>query len=351
VAVDTTIQRIQENPEIEAYRIGLLQDVTDFIRENAELAPDAPVMPPSFQVAGLDPMQQRAAFLANQGVGSYQPFLDAALDAMRRGETATETYGLGGVSEGFGASRAGLTALAGTGTQFNPYSAEMYMNPFEDEVVQQAMADIDRGSQLQRQQLGAQAAATGAFGGSRQAVAEQELNRSLNEQKARLAGQLRMGGFESAQQRAEQAFENAQRRRQNQATIAGTLGQGLGSLGTMGGQIGDQLGLAGLRQAGLGQLGQQLNLGDIRTLEALGTRDRGIQQQILDAQRASNLQLQQFPYQQFAFLSDIYKGTPSSQQVTQQTQTQDPSTFQQIAGLGIAGLGVAAGAKNLGIGF
>ena len=57
------------------------------------------------------------------------------------------------------------------------------MNPFEDQVVQQALADIDRGSQLQRQQLGAQAAATGAFGGSRQAVAEGELNRALEEQK------------------------------------------------------------------------------------------------------------------------------------------------------------------------
>ena len=119
----------------------------------------------------------------------------------------------------------------------------------------------------------------------------------------------------------------------------------------MGGQIGDQLSTSGLRQAGLGELSQSLNLGDVRTLEALGTRDRGIQQQILDAQRQSNLQMQQFPYQQFAFLSDSYKGTPSSQQVTQRTQTQDPSTFQQIAGLGIAGLSAAAGAKNLGIGF
>ena len=346
MAIDTTIQQIQENPDIEAYRIGLLQDVTDFIRQNAELAPDAPVMPPSFQVAGLDPMQQRAAFVASQGVGAYQPYLDAGLEAVRRGELATEAYGLGGVSEGFGASRAGLSALAGTGNQFNPYTAQLYMNPFEDQVVDQAMADIDRGSLLQRQQLGAQAAATGAFGGSRQSIAEQELNRDLNEQKARLAGQLRMGGFESSQQRAEQAYENAQRRRQNQSQLAGSLGQGLGSLGTMGGQIGDQLSTSGLRQAGLGELSQSLNLGDVRTLEALGTRDRGIQQQILDAQRQSNLQMQQFPYQQFAFLSDIYKGTPSSQQVTQRTQTQDPSTFQQIAGLGIAGLSAAAGAKN-----
>ena len=107
----------------------------------------------------------------------------------------------------------------------------------------------------------------------------------------------------------------------------------------------------GLQQAGLGQLQQQLNLGDVKTLEALGARDQALQQQVLEAQRQSNLQLQQFPYQQFAFLSDVYKGTPSSQQVTQTTQTQDPSTFQQIAGLGIAGLSAAAGAKNLGLGF
>ena len=125
------------------------------------------------------------------------------------------------------------------------------------------------------------------------------------------------------------------------------MGQGLGSLGGQGAQVGTQLSQLGLQQAGLGQLQQQLNLGDVKTLEALGARDQALQQQVLEAQRQSNLQLQQFPYQQFAFLSDVYKGTPSSQQVTQTTQTQDPSTFQQIAGLGIAGLSAAGGAKAL----
>ena len=169
----------------------------------------------------------------------------------------------------------------------------------------------------------------------------------MAEQKARTASQLRASGFQQAQAQAQQAFEAAQRRRQQQAQLAGTLGQGLGALGGQGAQVGSQLSQLGLQQAGLGQLQQQLNLGDIKTLEALGARD----QQVLEAQRQSNLQLQQFPYQQFAFLSDVYKGTPSSQQVTQTTQTQDPSTFQQIAGLGIAGLSAAAGAKNLGLGF
>ena len=127
------------------------------------------------------------------------------------------------------------------------------------------------------------------------------------------------------------------------------MGQGLGSLAQTGGQLSNELANRGLQQVGLGQLQQQLNLGDVKTLEALGARDQALQQAILDAQRQSNLQLQQFPYQQYAFLSDVYKGTPSSQQVTQMSQTQDPSMFQQVAGLGIAGLSAAAGAKEIGL--
>jgi hypothetical protein len=113
--------------------------------------------------------------------------------------------------------------------------------------------------------------------------------------------------------------------------------------------LGSQLSQLGLQQAGMGQLQQALNLGDVKTIEALGARDQALQQAALDAQRQSNMQLYQMPYQQYSFLSDIYKGTPSSQQVTQISQTQDPSTFQQIAGLGIAGLSAAGGAKAMGM--
>jgi len=75
----------------------------------------------------------------------------------------------------------------------------------------------------------------------------------------------------------------------------------------------------------------------------LPTRDIGF----LPGDEEDKAFLYQMPYQQYSFLSDIYKGTPSSQQVTQISQTQDPSTFQQIAGLGIAGLSAASGAKAM----
>ena len=399
MAVETTIQQIQENPQIERYRLDLLDNVSRFIDDNLTYMTPPPIMPPSYQVAGLTPLQQQAAAQVQSGIGSYKPYMREGLDAVRRAEKYTEDYGFGGLTEALGATREGqlalsraaelaanqrarpyayqdaaLGALRGTNYQYNPETVGSYMNPYTDAVVNQVMRDIGRQGDIQRNQLEAQAAAQGAFGGSRQAIAEQELNRNIMEQQAKTAGQLRMGGYQQAQQQAQQAFEAAQQRQQQQAQQVGQLGvqfgqlgqadvaqlanmgqissqmgQGLGSLAQTGGQLGGQLAQTGLQQAGLGQLGQQLNLNDVKALEAMGARDQALQQTILDAQRQNNMQIYQMPYQQYSFLSDIYKGTPSSQQVTQTTQTQDPSTFQQVAGLGIAGLSAAAGAKNLGM--
>lgn len=433
MATETQVQIIREDPNIEAYRLGLLGSVQQFVANNLGSMPPAPITPPAYQVAGLTPLQQEATVMARQGIGSYKPYTDAALNAARRGEQYAEEYGFGGLQEAVGATRqgqqvlsqaaqiaaqqrqqpyayqqtaagdigraaamsreaaqAGYQALSGTGRQYDPYLTSLYMNPYEDAVVQQSMADIDRGTQMQRQQLGAQAAATGAFGGSRQAVAEQELNRNVMDQKARTANQLRMAGYGQASQQAQQSFEAAQQRKQQAAQLygglgqqaagtalqagtglgnlglqygqlgqadvaqlmdlgqaSGQMGQGLGSLAQVGGQLGSQLSALGLQQAGLGQLQQQLNLGDVKTLESLGAREQALTQAGLDAQRQSNMQLYQMPYQQYSFLSDIYKGVPSSQSITQMNQTQDPSTFQQIAGLGIAGLSAAGGAKAM----
>ena len=349
MATETTRQIIQENPDIEAYRLGLLQSVQKFINENLAQMPPPPVTPPSFQVAGLTPMQQQAAQMAQQGIGAYQPYLKQGLGAMRAGEEATRTTGLGGLQEAFGFTRGAAQGLAGVSAQYQPGMAQSFMNPYEEQVIQQTMRDIAREGEIREQGLQAQAAASGAFGGSRQAVAEQELARNVMEQQARIGGQLRAAGYQQASQQAQQAFEQARQRQLAQSAQLGQFGQGIGSLAQAGGQLGGQLSQMGLQQASLGQLGQQLGLQDIKTVEAMGARDQALQQAILDAQRQSNQQLYQMPYEQYSFLSDIYKGTPSSQQVTQISQQQDPSIFQQIAGLGIAGLSAAGGAKQMGM--
>ena len=105
-----------------------------------------------------------------------------------------------------------------------------------------------------------------------------------------------------------------------------------------------------MQQAQLGQLGQQMNLADANALMQFGGLQRANQQAQLDAQRMSESQAQMMPYQQLGFLSDIYKGAPSSQYSILSSPTAPAaSPFQQIAGLGVAGLGAASGARYAGL--
>jgi hypothetical protein len=97
------------------------------------------------------------------------------------------------------------------------------MGQFEDSAVQQALSDIARQGQIAQQGVAAQAVGAGAFGGSRQAVAEQELQRNILEQQGRTAAQMRQAGFESATQRAQAAFEAQQGRAQQAAQLTGAL--------------------------------------------------------------------------------------------------------------------------------
>lgn len=145
-----------------------------------------------------------------------------------------------------------------------------------------------------------------------------------------------------------------------QAGLYGTLGQGIGALAGQQfgvgqqmaqglGQFGAQLGNLGVQQAALGQSAQQLGQGDVSFLYGLGQQQQALTQQQLDAQRNTALQQAYEPYQRLSFLSDIYKGAPSSQQSISAATAPTPSVFQQAAGIGISGLAAAAGAKKAGL--
>lgn len=155
----------------------------------------------------------------------------------------------------------GIAQLAGTGTMFSPQQAEAFMNQYENAAVDQAMRDIARQGALQQQEVAARAIQAGAFGGSRQAVAEAELARNILEQQGRTAAQMRAAGAESAAQRAQQAFEQAQARQQNVAQLTGQLGQiGVGA-SAQAAQAAGQLGLSAEELAQRGALqGAQLGL-------------------------------------------------------------------------------------------
>ena len=142
-----------------------------------------------------------------------------------------------------------------------------------------------------------------------------------------------------------------------QASAQQGLGQGIGSLAaqqygigqnmasTMG-TLGGQQGTLGVQQAALGQTAQQMNQNDINMLYNSGQAQQALSQQELDAQRANTLQQVYAPYQQAGFLSDIYKGAPSSQMATTAVSAPTPSPFMQAVGTGIGATAAAAAAKS-----
>lgn len=202
------------------------------------------------------------------------------------------------------------------GTQFgyNPQNVQAgsaaggintYMNPFTQQVIDTSMADLERQRLMQQNQLGAQATAARAFGGSRQGIAEAETNRAFAQQGGQLAAQLRQQGFQTALGASQQDVANQmQAALANQAAggRAAEFGQQLGFQGQQANQqaalqaaLANQSAQAQAAQRGLaaaGQLGnlsqQGFNMGQSinQQQQQFGTMQQAINQALIDAARA-----------------------------------------------------------------
>ena len=75
-----------------------------------------------------------------------------------------------------------------------------YMNPYTQQVIENTARDIGSAQQRAMSQLGAQATAARAFGGSRQGIAEAMTNQEFISQLANTAAQQRQQGFQTALQ-------------------------------------------------------------------------------------------------------------------------------------------------------
>ncbi len=252
---------------------------------------------PGMQVAGLTAQQQQAMQMAG-GIGGYQPYLGAASSALG----------------------AGIAGLQGAQQMYDPRSAQAFMDPYQQDVTRDALAEMDRQAQMAQQGAAAGAVGAGAFGGAREGIQRAEAGRNLQDIKSRRIFEDRSRNYQQAQQAAQQAFE-MQQGRQMQAT---------GMYGQLAGQT-----------AGLGQLGQQMYGADIGQLQQAGALRQSQAQNVLDAQRQTQMLAQQEPFQRLSFASGILTGTPASQMTVQQQPGTNP--FMQAAGLGIMGLGAYKG--------
>jgi hypothetical protein len=430
-----------------------------------------------------------AADMANQ---YSQANMGQSLATLGKAEQIAAGAGPTDLSQAQGTLGQGIGALQGAAKMYDPSSAQAFMNPYQQQVIDESIRQINRQGDISRQNLQAQATRAGAFGGSREGVQRAELERALSEQRnAAIVGGLSQG-YNQASGQAQQAFEQQQGRQLAQAqglqgaaglqgqfgqagqqqalqqaqalqgigslygqqslqqaqlgqgaagltsnigqtigqqeaqqaqfgqaaaglkaNVGQTLGQqelqqaqiGQGAAGLQGNLSGQLAGLSGLysnvagQQAniygqqsqlgqsmaqgignlaaqqfgvgrdiasGLGSLGtQQANIGmqnaalgqnaqamgqqDTNFLYNLGSAQQKQAQNELDAERQNTQQQNMQPYQQAAFLSDIYRGAPSSQMSSMQQTTAAASPFQQAAGLGIAGLSAAAAGTRAGV--
>lgn len=305
---EVTEQIVREAPGIEAYKLGLLESAKAVQMPNL----------PAYQVADFTPAQQAALAAGQQGIGAYKPYMDMATGTT--GEALGQYYGASNVASG---------AMQG----YDPNSAQRFMNPYQQQVIDQAMQNINRQGDIARQNLQGQAVRAGAFGGSREGIQRAELERGLSETRNNSIIQALQQGYGAAQQQAQQAFEQQQARQMQGAQTMGDLGKGIASIGTQYGNLGAQ------QQA----LGQQ----DVTFGYGLGATQQKQQQMELDALRATNMQKAMQNYQHLGFLSDIYKGAPSTQMSVTQATANPPSTAQQIGGLITGGVATAKALNGL----
>jgi len=176
------------------------------------------------QLAALSPAQQQAISSAMGGIGAYSPYLQRGAEAMGQGIGAVGA-GLGTIGSAIG--QAGQAS-------YDPNSYQQFMDPYMNDVIQQQYQDIADQGQKQQNQLSGNAVSSGAFGGSRQGVAQGEIAGNVMDQQARTGSQLRSQGFAQAQGAAQQAAQQQLR----QAQLTGQLGQSAGALGQSIGQLG-----------------------------------------------------------------------------------------------------------------
>jgi len=205
---------------------------------------------PDIKAAYLQQLADARTAAAGLGTRQFEGFTPGYATAEQQ-LTAT---GIGGAGQQT-TNRAAELALAEAGytpQQIQAMTGAQYMsayqNPYENQVVQGTLADIERQRQISQQAQQARAVGARAFGGSRQAVAEAIANEDYMRQAANTAAQLRSAGFTTAagfgQTDAARAMEAARANAANQIAGAGIRQTAVGQLGALGAQQ-QNLGMTG----------------------------------------------------------------------------------------------------------
>ena len=147
---------------------------------------------------------------------------------------------------GFGQAQqtlqSGIGALQGAAQMYDPNSVQGFMNPFQQQVIDESIKQINRQGAAANEAQRTQAIRAGAFGGGRDAVMQAEMQRNLADAKNAAITNTLSQGYGTAQQQAMQAFQQQQANQLAQ-------GQGLNQAASQTGALASQQGQLGLQAA------------------------------------------------------------------------------------------------------
>lgn len=221
--------------------------------------------------------------------------------------------------------------------QFSPQAVSQYESPYTQQVVNATQAEFNNQNQQQSNALNGSAAAAGAFGGDRTAVAQAQLAGQQQLAQAPTIANLENQGYSTAL-----GEFNTQQQSQLQANEANSWLNSQAGFGEMNlGQEAQNLPLTeaqaqlGIGSAQLGQASAQLQTGGLE--QQLG-------QENLNVPYEEFLQQQAYPFQTTNYLAGIAEGTGSAAGGTSSTTSPGQSVLSGLTGLGTTGLAL----NNLG---
>ena len=245
------------------------------------------------QVAGQTAFQQQA----QQGIANQSGLGDIQRDASGQVTGFTGGTGVASYQPYLNQMSQFNTAAEGLADPSQDYQA--FMSPYQQEVINTTMTDFDRQAQIGSGQVGMNAYTAGAFGGSRQGVAEAEYQSNSDRNRAALLAGLYGQGYDQAQGYRQQA-------------------------------MGNQLGLGSLQQ-GLASFVPGMEQQNLASLDAIGQQDQLLEQSKLNAMAQANQSAYQLPLDRITDVANIY-GTVSGAMPGSPTQKFAPNPL--LTGIG-----------------
>lgn len=265
------------------------QYYADLLKSGQNLVSNLPQLPKE-TVQGISGAEQQALDLARQSISQRPDYLSQGVGALGQAQQSGQL--------------AQTAALAGAG-DYDPQSYQQFMDPYQKDVIDQYTKEMQRQFDISRQSRAAQAQSAGAFGGEREGVVEAESMAGFQRQLGQGVAGLLSSGYQQAQQQAQQAFENQQRRTQ-------LASQNLANVGRLETGIGQMYGQFAPVSSGVTER-------DVSTLARIGATERGIGQAGRTADYQNLLRSYMQPFQALDFQSGMIGGFPTAATAAQQS--------------------------------